>query len=111
MHKATLTLFLAPVLFTGCLSADRAGEKWDDWVADHSTCEVDDDCALVYPGCPLGCADAVSADDLEAAEAMADELISRYELPGRGCDYSCVPVGDPYCDAGACAVGEADTGY
>lgn len=108
MFKGSLIAILAAA---GCISADRAGEQWDDWVDQHSSCEVDEDCALIYPGCPLGCADAVAAEYLEDAEEEADDLIRRYERPGRGCDYSCMPVGDPYCDAGTCAVGEADTGY
>jgi len=44
-----------------CLSEGRASDKWDAWVADHSSCSEDADCALVYPGCPLGCVSAVNA--------------------------------------------------
>jgi len=95
---------------SGCISGDRIDQKWDDWVSENSSCEVDDDCALVYPGCPLGCFTAVSADAVEDAEAKADDLIRRYELGGRSCDYDCMHAGEPICDAGTCAVGEWDSG-
>jgi len=107
MYKGLMVVLLAA---TGCASEERIQDQWDDWVDENNTCEVADDCALVYPGCPLGCFTAVSADAVDAADEKADDLIRRYELGGRACDYDCMAAGEPVCDAGVCAVGVLDTG-
>lgn len=108
----TRALLLAAVVLAGCPSSEeRIQTRWDAFVAENNTCEVDADCAAVYPGCPLGCATAIRADAVEAGAEVADDLIRRYERGGRSCAYDCIPVGDPECTAeGVCGFGEWDTG-
>ncbi len=75
--------------------------KWDTFVEAHSACADVSDCALVYPGCPLGCASAVSAEHAAEAEAYADELVSAYQAGGGGCVYDCAAFALA-CTAGQC---------
>lgn len=94
------------LLASACATEESIQEDWDAFVAEHSSCRVDADCALVYPGCPLGCFDAIRADAVEEADALADDLIGEWELGGtRNCEYDCVAPSAPYCDPdGKCAV-------
>jgi hypothetical protein len=92
------------ILALSCLSEERAGDKWDAWVAEHSSCAEDADCALVYPACPLGCASAVNASYVDEAEQKADQLIRRYERGGRSCEYECFGVSGAVCAGSACEV-------
>lgn len=102
---ALAALSVAPlVLLVSCLSEDRAVEKWEAWLAEHDDCATDGDCALVYPGCPLGCTDAVSAAHVEAAEREAERLVNRYERAGRSCEYECVGAEGVACESGRCQV-------
>jgi hypothetical protein len=91
----------------GCLPASEQSiqEEWEEWVAEHDTCAVAEDCVLVYPGCPLGCWAAVSVDAEQEATDLAADLIDDYERGGASCDYSCVQA-EATCDAGTCAVVE-----
>lgn len=97
-------LALLLLLVAGCLSEDGASERWDEWLSKHDHCNADGDCALVYPGCPLGCAAAVNASDVKEAEATAERLINRYERPGRTCVYECMAVSGVECADGRCAL-------
>jgi hypothetical protein len=85
LRRLRFALFVA--LLTGCLSEDRAAEKWESWLADHDDCE----------------SDAAYRDD---AEKKGKHLIRRYELPGRRCDYDCGGAGvqSAACQAGRCQV-------
>jgi hypothetical protein len=97
------------VLVAGCADEERLNARWDAFVADHAACEVAEDCALVYPGCPLGCFNAVNVAFVDEAEAEAARLVRAYERWGRACVYDCAAAGPPTCDDGRCAV-EADFG-
>lgn len=101
-------LLVVPML-TACLSFEQAGNRWQDFVLENQDCDVAEDCAIVYPGCPLDCATPIRAEALDEAENVADRLIRRYELPGRMCAFDCVAFDDPICDAGVCALGEPET--
>lgn len=90
------------LLVAGCANEATIQQSWDDWVADHNACEAATDCAVVYPGCPLGCAEAVSAAFESDARAQADRLIRRYERGGRSCAYDCIEPGALVCDDGSC---------
>lgn len=96
-------------VLVGCASEEAIQEDWDAFVAEHQSCEVAEDCVVIYPGCPLGCFVAVSADAEQEAIDEAEKLISRYERGGRVCMYDCLAAGEPTCDAGVCAV-EGTTG-
>lgn len=99
-----MRLALALAALGGCLSEDRAQDRWEAWVAEHATCEQPEDCAVVYTECPLGCFTAVNVEFVDEAERVSDRLIDRYEVGGRACVYSCLPAGPVDCEAGACVV-------
>ncbi|MCO4744392.1 MAG: hypothetical protein KC912_06360 [Proteobacteria bacterium] len=94
------------LVLVGCGSETAVQERWDDWVAEHNTCDVAEDCAAVFPGCPLGCYEAVNASFEEEADAMVDRLIRRYESAGRSCAYDCIEMPALTCDAGVCGFAE-----
>lgn len=98
-------LGLMALMWQGCLSFDQAGEQWDAWVAAHSTCEIADDCVVVYTDCPLGCWTAVAAAHAAEAAQVSDDLVNRVEAGGASCAYDCLQAGEPTCDAGQCTVG------
>jgi hypothetical protein len=99
-----LIIPLAMLGLLGCASEEGVQRRWDAFVAEHSECEFADDCAIVYPGCPLGCFDTVNVEHVEEAEDLADRLIRQYESFGRSCDYDCAEAPDPVCDAGSCTL-------
>ena len=84
--RAWMVLVLSLV---GCGDVEQA---WDEWVDEHNSCEVAADCALVFPGCPLGCATAVNVEFVDDAEAKASRLIGRYERFGRSYDDTWRPL-------------------
>ncbi len=61
----TFNTVMTIVIFSlsGC-AADEAEiqAEFDSYVAARQSCEVDSDCGLVYPGCPLGCYVVVATD-------------------------------------------------
>jgi hypothetical protein len=91
---------------SGCVSEEEIQADFDAHVEESNACELDADCALIFPGCPLGCFVAVRVDRVEECTAFADELIASYEVFGRTCEYDCPEPGEPYCGAdGRCRVG------
>ena len=91
------------LVLMGC-GEEAVQRAWDEYVSDNNACEVDEDCGVVYPGCPLGCATAVRADVLDDARDRAEELIRRYERFGRSCIYDCLGDLGATCDGGVCEV-------
>lgn len=89
-------------------SSEDIRADFDEHVARSSTCSVDADCAVISPGCPLGCFVAVRADAADACEAYARDRITAFERAGTSCDYDCVAPGTPRCEAGACVVDPAE---
>jgi len=71
-------------------SADEVQAEFNAFVADHDDCQAATDCALITPGCPLGCTVALRADAVDEAEALAKDLIDDYERGGTSCAYGCV---------------------
>lgn len=109
MYKGVMVVLLATA--TGCASIRDLNLKWDEWVDENNSCEVDEDCALIYPGCPLDCYTAVSADAVGEAEEKVEDLIRRYERDGSSCTFDCSIAGEATCDAGVCEVERfVDTG-
>ncbi len=95
-------------LLVSCATATSVQQRWDRFLADRDTCEVEEDCTLVYSGCPLGCYDPVAVDHLEEAEAFAETLIGRYEAAGHSCTFGCPVPPEVTCAAGRCVVLETD---
>lgn len=108
MNRRTPTL-LALLVSSGisCANEEKVSQQWDDYVDEHNSCAAPSDCAVIYPGCPLGCWAAVSSDSVGEAQAKAQQLIDRYERGGRSCAYGCVSTGEVTCEAGRCTVGES----
>jgi hypothetical protein len=100
-------LLAAALLATSCLapSAEEVQEKFNTFVDSANQCTAASDCAVVSPGCPLGCSVAVRADRKADVEAKAHDLISQYQRAGARCDYDCSGVGPLTCTAGRCAFG------
>jgi len=81
-----------------------ASARWEDRPSKHDDCDADGDCALAYPGCPLGSAAAVMVSDVDEAEAKAERLVNRHERPGRAGEHEGVEMSGVACAAGRCAV-------
>ena len=100
-------LFVA-LAASGCAPSEQEIlDAFDEHLAENGSCEVDADCGVVYPGCPLGCFRAVRADRVEETDAYAEDLIADYQRGGRSCVYDCPTHDAPYCDEGRCAVDAA----
>lgn len=90
----------------GCAAdEDEIQAEFDSYVAARQSCEDDGDCALVYPGCPLGCYVVVATVHVNDVKHKAEELIDDYERGGSTCDYSCLEPPIPICPAGRCEAG------
>ena len=89
MIRTTLLLTAAVLFASGC-SMEQIDAEWDTWVDGHNQCEQTADCALVYPGCPLGCYAGVAAEYEDEAARLADDLINRWSMGTRNCDYDCI---------------------
>ena len=105
MDKA---LLCGPLLLAlaGCSPAREEVEKqFETFVNGANQCTAASECAVVTPGCPLGCFVAVRADRQAAVEAKARDLIAQYERAGARCEYECVTVGPLTCTDGRCGFG------
>ena len=93
------------VLLMGCAapSEHEVQAAFHSFVASHNRCERDEDCALMFPGCPLGCYAAVHRSAVEEAEQVARGLIADYEAPGRACFYQCIADCGVRCAENVCA--------
>lgn len=95
-------VFLAAAC-TGCArSAEDIQQEFDDVVAGANSCSAAADCALIAPGCPLGCFVAVNAAKKDEVEAKAKSLIEDYQRGGRACAYDCAAPGPVACVSGRC---------
>jgi len=103
-----LSTSLILILFSSCgdsksRSENEIRQEFDDAVADSNYCEIDADCVLVYPQCPLGCGTAVNINEQEKIENIAENLIEEYKSSNPECAYSCLAV-EPICVNGTCQV-------
>ena len=88
----------------GCApSAEEIQEEFEEYVDGVNACSVATECAVVMPGCPLGCGVAVRVDQVAAVERKADELIGDYVSGGQVCIYTCPAPGAVECVGGRCA--------
>jgi hypothetical protein len=91
----------------GCApSEEEVQREFEDFVETRQACAEDSNCAVVSPGCPLGCFVFVEQSQVSAVEQKARELIDEYESGGRRCDYGCVAAGEPVCREGRCTGSE-----
>ena len=90
--------------------ADDLKADFDAFVEANNSCATDTDCALVSPGCPLGCYAAVSTTSVDATEAKAEDLVDQYESGGRACNYLCQTPGPVRCEEQRCTIEPAQTG-
>jgi len=98
-------VLLLGALAAGCgASEEEVQAEFNAFVADHDGCQAATDCALMSPGCPLGCSTALRADAVDEAEALAEDLVDDYERSGTHCDYECVGAQRVACTDGACQV-------
>src|SRR5689334_5156580 len=89
----------------GCAPSEaEIKREFGDFVSKHAACTSDADCALISPGCPLGCFVAVQKSAASEGERLGRELIEDYESGGSSCEYDCVVVCGVACQANACAV-------
>lgn len=107
MKRLSLLVLLS--LCACSVSESDVQEEWDQFVSQNKSCETVDDCRMIYPGCPLGCGTAVSADAETEAGELGESLISRYERGGQECMYDCLSL-DLACESGTCEAVAADTG-
>jgi hypothetical protein len=65
-------------------------------VSEHNSCLRSSDCAVVTPGCPLGCYAAERRSDVPNVESRARELVAQ-SGPDCRCMYKCPPEPSPSC--------------
>jgi hypothetical protein len=75
-------------------------------VSEHSSCLRSSDCAVVAPGCPLGCYVAVRRSDVSIVESRARELVAQGG-PDCRCMYKCPPEPRPSCTNETCTTESA----
>jgi MYXO-CTERM domain-containing protein len=100
VSAATLASGGGCVLFAPSEAEIKA--EFDSYVAGANRCDVATDCALAFPGCPLGCFVAVRADRKADVEQKARELVDDYERGGRRCVYDCNTAGELTCTSNRC---------
>lgn len=66
--------------------------QFDAFVAERNACTSAADCALVSPGCPLGCGTGVRSEHVEAVSAKAAALIAEAERENGACAYRCAAL-------------------
>jgi hypothetical protein len=104
LWRAILPGVLIP-LATACgASEEDVQAEFNAFVADHDDCQAATDCALISPGCPLGCSVALRADAVDEAEAFAKDLIEDYERGGASCDYGCTGAQRVACTDEVCQI-------
>jgi hypothetical protein len=81
------------------LSEEEARAQFEAYVAENSSCSDDSECAILSPGCPLGCVAYVNASSEDEAKALAQSLVQQVE---NQCDYDCEAFGVAACLDGQC---------
>ena len=98
------SLLAATALSCSAPSEETIKAEFDAYVAGANACAAASDCAIVFPGCPLGCEVAVRADRSVDVMKKAGSLIQQYESGNQaGCAYSCAQS-HAVCTEGLCAV-------
>lgn len=101
--RSSLRPWLLLAMLTSCgASEEEVKRRFDAYVAGANACKQVSECAVVSPGCPLGCTVAVRADRAADVERTARSLIEDYERWGARCDYDCVAPRALACNEGRC---------
>lgn len=99
------TVFCVVAAGFGCgPSEGQIRDEFRRYVHGANQCEEARECALVYPGCPLGCFVAMRSDRAAEVERKAQQLIEDYESDTTSCEYGCPPPGAVQCVDGRCSV-------
>ena len=107
-----ITPLLFTVLVTACqyvsdeedntLTEESAARLFNNIVDTYNECTTDNECMVLYPGCPLGCGAAIHTIHEQAVRDAADELMTRYNQQNQpSCAYICMPI-YPICHEGEC---------
>lgn len=85
------------VFLIGCGSDSGSGDidiqnNFTQEVDRSNSCATDNDCVLVYPGCPLGCGVAVNVGAEEKVRNLAAEIIDSHNKNNPACAYSCMAL-------------------
>ncbi len=71
------------------ISREEANAQFKQAISQANSCTTDEDCVVVYPGCPLGCSVSVNPDRQQAIKSLAKELVQSFEQREGRCDYFC----------------------
>jgi hypothetical protein len=71
-------------------SEEEVRAEFGSFVEKHNACADASECALIYPGCPLGCYVPINVESAEKAKAKAKELIDDYQSGGQACAADCL---------------------
>jgi hypothetical protein len=102
MRSLRRSLLLLALLASCGASEEDVMRRFAAYVAGANHCTAVTECAVVFPGCPLGCATAVRADRAADVERTAKSLIAEYERGGARCVYDCNVPKDLVCAEGRC---------
>ena len=99
--KLLILAFLScAAMLLGCGGGPSAGEV-EQALEEANYCAAPEDCAVLYPGCPLGCYAVVNEAEAQAVQSLIDDY---FDTHGHTCDYDCIAIGDPRCENGRCVV-------
>jgi cytoskeletal protein RodZ len=76
--------------------------KYQSAVARSNACQKATDCAVISPGCPLGCWSAVNAANAGQILHVAEQLRNEQKKPIGNCMYKCTAKPEPNCVNGQC---------
>ncbi len=82
-------------------SEEEIKDSFEKEVETSNSCETDEECVLINPGCPLGCNVSVNIEHQERIKNLAEDLIKDYESSGTSCSYGCIRS-FPICVIDAC---------
>ncbi|MEM6930229.1 MAG: hypothetical protein AAF602_25035 [Myxococcota bacterium] len=93
-------------MLISCTTLVEVQSDWEGYLQRLPACDVDEDCVVIEPGCPLGCYTSVPASNRVEAETFAEELVDRYDTVLRPCVYECSePPPIAICQMGSCFTG------
>ena len=84
--RAIFAMFCAAAIGGCAPSEEEIKQEFGEFVSKHVACTRDTECALISPGCPLGCSVAIQAGAASEGERLGRELIDDYERGGTACE-------------------------
>lgn len=105
MNIFRLAMAVGAVALSACTpTEEQVNADFDDALASTPDCTTDEECVVIYPGCPLACFTAVHRDEEQAMKDVAADLIEAYEAGGQACAYDCLQPEDPICEESRCTI-------